>query len=401
MPRTVLAAALSACAGNAACGAAGGGEPAVRTDSAGVEIVVNPGADRPLDWRFERVRALGGAEAGPESFYRVRAGLVAADGRGGLYVLDRENKRLVAFDSVGAVRWTAGREGGGPGEFLSPNTVTAGGDGVVAVHDLRKAALVRFDADGEVLPQVPFEVGTIRVGFPHVHVVPDGIAYWDRARYEGSDERPVRLVRAAGAAADTLFSAVLPLARTAAYPSCGMTLTLPTLFAPRIRWDRAGGRIVAVSGADYAIEIYEGGRRTMSVRRSIEPVPIDRSDALAALGESGGVGGPIAMCGASPAERLDKHGFAPELQLIQALAVAPDGWIWVRRSAGIRRPDEPGASAIVAGPIDLFDATGEYRGSLPPDTPMPVVFLPGDRVGYAERDETDVERLVVARIVRS
>jgi hypothetical protein len=48
-----LCAALAA----AACGAsdAGRGIAVERTDSAGVEIVLSPGTDHPLDWRVEEV----------------------------------------------------------------------------------------------------------------------------------------------------------------------------------------------------------------------------------------------------------------------------------------------------------------------------------------------------------
>ncbi|HEY8468045.1 MAG TPA: hypothetical protein VIL18_00315 [Longimicrobiales bacterium] len=374
----------------AACGGAGAPNPTVRTDSAGVEIVVGPARDRMLPWHIERERVLGGAPDGPESFYLVRPGLVEADDDGNLYILDRTNARVVSFDSAGRLRWTAGRQGGGPGELQDANTLSLGPDGVVHVHDLTKAALVRFGPDGTVLPQVAFPFPPILVGEAIMHVLADGLAVIDRARYSGSDERPVRLLHIAGADTTVLFTRVLPLSRTAHYPSCGMTLTLPTPFAPRIRWTRRGSRIAITTGAAYGVEIYESGRLVRSVRRPIEPRQITAADVLAVLRERA-VGGPIAPCNVSAAEMIEKHGYAPELQIVYAVALAPDGSLWVRRSAGLDGS---------AGPIDVFDASGEYTGSLPPETPFPLVFLPGDRIGFAERDEVDVERLVIARVVR-
>jgi len=167
----------------AACGCAGAPGATVRTDSAGVEIVVGPPRDRMLPWRIERERVLGGAPDGPESFYRVRQGLVEADDDGNLYILDGTNARVVSFDSAGRLRWMAGREGGGPGELLTANTLSLGPGGVVHVHDVRKGALVRFGPDGAVLPQVSFPFPVILMGEAIVHVLADGLAVLDRASY--------------------------------------------------------------------------------------------------------------------------------------------------------------------------------------------------------------------------
>lgn len=223
-----------------------------------------------------------------------------------------------------------------------------------------------------------------------MHALADGLAALDRARYGGSDERPVRLLHIAGADTAVLFTRVLPLSKTAHSPSCGMNLTLPTLFAPQVRWTRRGSRIAVATGAAYVAEFYEGGRLVRSIRRPIEPRPITASDARSVLRDQA-TGGPLAPCNISAADRIEKHGYAPELQIVRAVALAPDGSLWVGRSGEL--DGSP-------GPIDVFDASGEYAGSLPPETPFPLVFLPGDRIGFAERDSVDVERLVIARVIR-
>nr|PZN91574.1 MAG: hypothetical protein DIU52_03145 [bacterium] len=176
---------------HAACGGGRAPGATVRADSAGVEIVVGPARDRVLTWRFERERVLGGAPDGPESFYRVRQGLVEADDDGNLCILDATNARVVSFDSTGRMRWMAGGEGGGPGEFRDAHTLSLGADGVVHVHDLIKGALVRFGPDGAVLPQVAFP-------FPPI---PAGSADRARAGRRARRTRPGalrRLRRAAG-----------------------------------------------------------------------------------------------------------------------------------------------------------------------------------------------------------
>ena len=65
--------------------------------------------------------------------------------------------------------------------------------------------------------------------------------------------------------------------------------------------------------------------------------------------------------------------------------------LWVQRFMVDR-------DAIV--PIDVFDAGGAYIGTLERESFSPVVLLPGDRVGVVEKDESDVERLVILSIQR-
>jgi hypothetical protein len=52
------------------------------------------------------------------------------------------------------------------------------------------------------------------------------------------------------------------------------------------------------------------------------------------------------------------------------------------------------------GPVDIFDATGEYVGTLPPDRPWPAAFASGERILALETDELGVQRVVVYRIRR-
>ena len=58
-----------------------------RVDSAGIEIVRNMSGDRALEWTFTEVFSVGGGGSEGFEFYRLSAD---ADGRGNVYVLDRE-----------------------------------------------------------------------------------------------------------------------------------------------------------------------------------------------------------------------------------------------------------------------------------------------------------------------
>ncbi|HSR41934.1 MAG TPA: hypothetical protein VLL48_07175, partial [Longimicrobiales bacterium] len=146
----------------AACGGEGPG--VVRQDSAGVEIVRSPGADRPLAWTFERTAVLGGEPEGPESFTSVSPAAVDVDASGRLYVLDSDAFRVVVYDSALSVLRTTGGQGEGPGELAGPLGIDVGPDGEVAVFDYRKGGLVRWDPEGEPVamarPDLPFVTST-------------------------------------------------------------------------------------------------------------------------------------------------------------------------------------------------------------------------------------------------
>jgi hypothetical protein len=373
----------------AACSDTNVPDHAIRTDSAGVEIVVSSAGDRKLSWQLVPERTFGGEDEGPLAFYRVSAARVAAGPDGVVYVLDAANSRVVALDPDAGVRWTAGGAGGGPGELLSPNSLTLGDDGVVRVHDTRKAALVAFAAaDGRVLEQTALPLVMFRVGVSHVESVPGGLALLAQAPYSGSDDRPIRLLRIVGADTVEHFRRAVAQSRTAQYPACGMTLTLPVLFTPQLRWTRHQDRIAAATAAAYVVDVFASDGVVTSIRRPIAPIPVSRADALEAVSGQP-AGGPLTACSITGENRLDKHGYASEMQVVHAVAYDNAGRLWVQRRA---------SRTVAAGRIDVFDPAGEYLGTLPEDTPFPVLFLPDGRVGYAERDDYDVDRLVIARI---
>jgi len=90
------------------------------------------------------------------------------------------------------------------------------------------------------------------------------------------------------------------------------------------------------------------------------------------------------------AERIRNRGFYPEIAVTRSLASGWNGLLWLERARV--SPDEP-------GPIDLFTAEGEYRGTIAEDGPrVPDAFGPDGLVAYIERDELDVPRVVVRRL---
>lgn len=87
----------------------------------------------------------------------------------------------------------------------------------------------------------------------------------------------------------------------------------------------------------------------------------------------------------------DKIGIADFLPAIERVTLAWDGSLWVQRYSL-----EQGQRGV-----DVFEPTGTYVGTLAPDFPMPLAFMPDGALLFPERDELGVERLVVAMVSKA
>jgi 6-bladed beta-propeller len=124
---------------------------AVRSDSAGVEIVVNTvaGEAAPVFATLDSVPGLRiGATAGrpEEEFGTVTDVVPLSDG--GVAVLDGQAVEIRVFDSDGAYRMSLGSEGEGPGEFRQPNRLALLPGDTLAVYDPRTRRITTFGPDG-------------------------------------------------------------------------------------------------------------------------------------------------------------------------------------------------------------------------------------------------------------
>jgi hypothetical protein len=369
---------LAACAGGS-----GGGGVARVTDSAGVTLVESPGADIPLPWTLSEVRRIGGADTGAAAFTRAGPWNVAADpARGRIYVLDGQAKQVAVFDTAGTLLRVMGREGGGPGELRFPQLIWVLADGTVEVLDIIKGGLVRFGPEGDILAEQSL-TGDFPEGKPHRS---GDTLYLVRRTSEGTEQHQ-RFQIHTPADTTVLLAQSAPLPGMARF-AC-MAINMPRLFTPQIRMAGSGGRVAASPQVPYLVQLYEGGRLVRSVRRAVNPLPADRAAIARRYPEGmrflGGAGG----CTVQAAELEEKLGAAPEVPLIEALALAPDGTLWVQRYTF---EDEPPR-------VDVFDAEGIYRGTLT-GRGLPLGFI-GDLVLFGEEDpSTGVERIVLLRLAR-
>lgn len=379
-----------------ALAACGGGETAsapsvVRVDSAGIEIVTSAVDDRPLAWTFERQYALGGAEEGPESFYSMYEGLVDADERGRLYVLDPTSARVVVFEPDGTFLRTIGGRGEGPGELSRPASLAVGGAGELAVFDFGKSALVRFDSAGGAAPAQPFPFYPPVGGGRHFRPSPTGVFVTAMlpGAPEGSFNHGLRHI----SVGDTILltNHLFPQPGMAMYASCGGGLNLPRVFEMEVKWDSRRATAVAAASPDYLLTQYEGTSPVRSIRTGRAARPATEAMAREQLGEGFRINFGQGPCTIPPEEMVPERGFADVIPWVDRIALSPSGEVWVQRF-------EVGQG--VRGAIDLFDESGAYIGTAPAETPFPLVFLDADTFGAAERDAQDVTRLVVYRVVR-
>ncbi len=374
----------------AACGGGGGGgAPATRTDSAGVEIVTSGPKDVLLDWRLEPRFTLGGADEGPQAFYSLWHAAVGADSAGRVYVLDSEAARVVVFGPDGSYLRAMGQQGGGPGEMKNGYRLDVMPDGTVSVFDWGKMSLVRWDAAGVVLPELRMPP-PVTSGTRMMAMFVEGY-YITVPGTDAAGDRLDRLVRVVKEDTTLVAEAVQPDNGAHMFESCHVGINMPPLFTATVRWDYRADALAVAVGAAYAVDVYRDQTRVRSIRRAIPPVQATDALAMAEVGKGMTISFPgRGRCTVPPEEVAAARGHADVVPNIRDLALTPDGSLWVRR--WVSGADTP--------PIDVFDATGAYVGTLPDGTPFPVLFLPDGGVGIVSTDKNDVQRLVIESVVK-
>jgi hypothetical protein len=299
--------------------------------------------------------------------------------------LDRGNHRVVVFDDGGRHVRTLSRRGGGPGELQWPQAIVIEASGNLAITDIGHRGLVRVTAAGEPLEHrvledwwggeiarfgdsvvVQKQVGAVNGSSSHeLHVLDDG---GGRAlvAFPATPMRPVDL-------------------------GCVRISGMPRLFAPSLTWATGGSRAAVAGTASYEIEIHEPVGLVARVRRDLPPRAATRELAIQEVGEEFTVAfGSGGGCSAEPGKVVDERGFADVIPADRRVAIGPDGTLWVLRYAVRGDP----------APLDVFADDGEYLGTLPPESPFPEAFFPDGRVIAMEKDDLDLDHVVIYRVVR-
>ena len=368
----------------------------VASTAAAQQVVRLPAADAPLSAR-PQVRYTVGAEEGRDWEVFANVASLAFDAADNLYVFDQGNARVVVFDSAGRYVRTIGKRGGGPGEFTVPTrmTITAGGEVVVA--DVARQAFSVFGTDGRFRRSVPFARGALltgpklaahprggvvsfTVGDPAASGSPDALGVervlWDRL--QGGAPAPLFTARSEVGARQTVYS---PTTRFAVLPGGGAAVASTETYAVRVvDANGAAARVLQRPIAPRRVTAADR-EREMERRKAMS-----RPGGLTIVGQGAGALPPSMR--AQVAAQLQDVEFAAVMPVIQGLETDAAGNLWIQRAGpALDRP----------GPIDIVTPQGRYVGTLT-GVRLPTAFSARGRAAYVERDELDVQRVVVVRL---
>jgi hypothetical protein len=397
----------------AACSKAGGGArwSGTVTDSAGVQVVHNPaeGTWRPEDqWSVVEALRIGAAEGEPEyQFGMLGSMTVTRDGR--IVAADVQAQHLKVFSPTGTYERTIGKPGSGPGELaLGIAAVSIGTGDTLLVADWGNQRVNAYLLDGTFVSSARID---IQQGLPlRWEGTKDGrMAVQLRqvqfpnmpAPKDSSDAIVVR--RTDGSITDTLLK--VPSGKTF---DLGGQRPQVKLFSVEPAWAMYGddGVIYGVSHT-YRFGMYAAGG---SLRRLIEkpftPTDITQADQDQMMTALEKMWKQFGLTQEQVAGAKQVIAFADRYPAYFQLLEGTDGSVWVQR---IQSPSDlppelqesynPGLDMGSAA-WDVFDAEGRYLGVVT----MPVRFQPvrfvGDRIYGIQRDELDVQYIVVLNVVK-
>jgi len=409
------------------------------------EVIELPGEDHWLEAGFEQVFRLGtmaGAEW--EQFGSVRR--VAFDGAGRLHVFDSQAERIFVVGRDGALIREIGRKGEGPGEFRSAREMAVLEDGRVVVVDMGHRAYQLFDANGVFqrmvrmggdpsftavaahLAQRASGALVTSSGGSTMSFTITAVAGGDGPAPAARTSQAIERVMLSGeeVVKDTIVEGwkppdADPLSMVRRTADGGVSVNMgdgsgPPEFSPALHWGVLPDGTVAFSdSSDYAIRIAASGEGVSRIlSRPFPPEAVTdrligaerdrRLRELEARSDEELVGrSRVVIDGRAlqrdpeeergkRRERIRNLRFFAEVPVIRGLAATWNGRIWVQR-----RGEEPDSD----GPVDVLDASGAYVGSYRAGaTDIPDAFGPDGLAAFIERDEFDVQTVVVKRLPR-
>lgn len=384
-------------------------------------VIELPGQDRALQGTLEQVFSVGVEEGDRMQTFAQITG-VAFDGAGNLYVLDRDNARVVVFGPNGRFVRSIGQKGEGPGEFGFPIGMGVLADGSVAVMDLANGAITMFDRTGKYDRLVRPDPQLVRPGPSAAMQTGAGnsllmagnqVMMRPNAPPQTSDSLPIIRIALDGANETTVFYRTFnkgpELTVSGDDNNRNVQLSAPPQFTPQVSWAaRPDGGIATTPGSVYEIRLIgPDGRATATMKRPIQPRRVTerdkdrRKDQMREQMASGA--GQVRMevengrrtVGAGPGmppqaieQRLAQTVWAETVPVVQAIRADRNGAIWVQRDGGSGSDDLP---------IDILKAAGEYVGTVK-GTALPDAFGPSGLAAFIETDDLGVQRVVVRRI---
>jgi hypothetical protein len=407
----LLAFMLVAACGGGQSGASSAG--AVR-DSAGITIVENatPAWTDSAAWRIADTPALsiGVAEGDPDhELYQVRGAVRLSDGT--IVVANGGTHQLRFYDADGALRGTAGRQGGGPGEFqLLAAVERLPADTVLAV-DARNRRLSIFDPSGRHIRDVPLGgsnpflflsiVGALGEGAflataPTMRMGPDLL---NRPVGPAVDSMQLFRVDSTGATTDTIgvFPGMHVNVRPVEIAGRSMPIAIPVGFSPATQVAAGPDAVYIGLSETYEIGVYSpGGALRRIIRKSHEPRAVTERDkktfhdrVLTRASQS--AAGRVPQIMEQMIAAMADAEFPQTMPAYGRLLVDPDRNLWVAEY----RPsdDEPQHWTV-------FDPEGHLLDMVTLPRDLNVTDIGSDYVLGRVTDDAEVEHVVLYELIK-
>lgn len=377
-----------------------------------------------------------GAEDGEDWELLSRVGQVAFDDAENLYVLDGGNTRVLVFDPRGKFVRKIGKKGGGPGELMSPVGLAITKDGYIAVTDLGRPGVSLFKKDGTFVKNllmgdsVGFPTPTNgTVAHPRAGLVVRANPIIGSFRADAGGpiapptmprKSPLTWLDASGKMTGLYTIQLPPIAPKISDSGAGsgerqvMVRISPPAFTPQILWTvLPDGSVAVAEEDDYRIKIASNGKVQRIIERPFAPRKATERDkdrardarrramktgaGMTVSFRDNGPGGnrSSVSSGAQAPRRSDAEieqsvremTFLETIPVLQNLRLDARGRMWVQRN---------GREFGTDGPIDIIDATGRYVGTV--NGKLPDAISRTGRAAYIERDDMDVEKVVVRKL---
>lgn len=373
-------------------------------DSLGVRIVENyaPALSQG-SWHFDSIPQLeiGAIESSdPEYLFSgLRQAVRLSDGR--IAVVDRGRMHISVFAADGRFLNTVGRDGGGPGEFMSTPTIALAGLDTIVAWDQRTLRVSWFTASGLFLRSLSMAEAVLRQGIPRIgggatwRLLPDGSLLSTVGR-TGTDLIPTaaRPVLVSGARdAPVMFGEYAYAPFVDVERADGMRISIRRPFvggvyiAVATNAHEPGVLIAGHSGWQYSTYDLDGGLRQI-VRARVRRVPVNNAmieEHIAASSASTGL--PLNVIRRS----INDLRVPDSLPAIAGIATGPAGEVIVARW-------QPGRGTSV---YDVFSAQGRWLTTLiVPQSIGQILEWGEDYVLAAHNADLDVPYLRLFRLNR-
>jgi hypothetical protein len=365
-------------------------------DSAGVRVVANPapGATGPFFRLSARPKAaIGTVEGAPEyQLFQVNAGVVL--GGGTIVVVNGGKQEFRLYDETGKHLRTAGRKGGGPGEFAGISLVgVLPGDSLVFADTQQKRYSV-FTSAGEFVRSIPApaDLGIVPgavglLGNRRMVVLPRPMP--TPVERTAVARRPQTVVWFDPDAGSVQSFAQFPGLETFEMVPMNM---MPLVFGRGLDVTARGDRIAVGNNDAYSVRVYDAsGKLLRVVRQRRDPAPVSESDWQNAVPPAFRPGAPASARPSPFKAAYDQQPHLKSKPLFGNLRFDQAGNLWVQEYKENNFVEDESWQA--------FDTNGVFLGRLNLPTRHTVLDIGADWILLRSRDELDVEHVLLYGLI--